>query len=237
MNKEDFIPLLEMQAIEKKLSRLNDEISKENSRFDHLNKLSLKNENKRQVAENDLLKNQADQKIHHSKLDNLSKTLKNAEIELMKVKTNEALKKAELETSRLKSEIDQLESAVLELLDQEENLICCIDETVVFDKNFKDTYDEIKNEIYNDNKKVFTEIDSLKEHYEYLKSNLPQETFNAYEQIKALKGNPLSFLSNGHCGQCKTAIDRQSLQEIESFNSLITCLTCGRILISPEVQY
>ena len=69
------------------------------------------------IYENDLLKNQADQKIHHLKLDNLSKTLKNAEIELMKVKTNEALKKAELGTSRLKSGIDQLESAVLELFE------------------------------------------------------------------------------------------------------------------------
>ena len=237
MVKEDFIPLLEIQSVEKKLQDLKQIIERENARFVPLERLKIKNEQKLQDSTSALdinLKNQKNKEIETAQL---SRSLEITNQELMNIKTEKALKKTETEIERIKKAIEATETKSLELLEEEELLNIKLEEVQIFNQNFPQTYKEIKEDIEKDNETTFKQIRSLEEHLNQLKNSMPLKVKEIYEYLKEKMPNPVTFLENNKCGSCATLQDQLSIKSIETYTEIVQCSTCRRILISKELQY
>ena len=237
MAKEDFIPLLEIQSVEKKLQSLNKIIEQENARFGPLEKLKTKNDQKFQNSTEAIERNKKLQKSTEMDTEGLYKSLNVSETELMNVKTNDALKKMEAEIGRIKKEIENNETKSLELLEEEELLNTSLEEVKTFNKNFPVTYQEIKEDIERDNKTIFNQIQSLEDHLKNLNNQLPEKVKSIYSHLKEKVSNPVTFLENNKCGHCATIQDQSSINATENFIDITQCSTCKRIIVSKSAQY
>jgi len=237
MKKEDFAPLLEIQSIELKLLKLDKLIDAEKSRLVALNKLKNNNDQKKydlikQKKENTLT---LDQK--NDLLNTTMKSLKVSKNSLMQATTNQILQNFENEISRLSNLVDEMENEIIELLETEEEIKSKLVDVSTFDKNYPHSFKEIELEIFNENKDLFNQKNSLNDHLTYLKNLIPSELAHLYEDLKSKHAQPVAFLKHNKCGYCSTFQDQFSINNIESFKEIIQCSTCQKIIISQSVQY
>jgi predicted nucleic acid-binding Zn-ribbon protein len=237
MKKEDFVPLLEIQSVERKIQNITSSIEKENHRFDQLNSLNQKNEIKiKETKERvEVIINSLED--NEKQLDQLSESLIIKEKEMMKVRTNNELIKIEVEIKKTREQINLLEESMLSLLDEEEQKKGDLDQFNIFNQNFKNSYEEIQKDIEKENYQLFNQKKSLETHLNNLYRDLPKEISDVYVTLKKKHTSPIAFLETNRCGSCKTLIDHLSIKSIESFSAIVLCPTCKKALVATSVQY
>ncbi|MCK5125913.1 MAG: hypothetical protein KAR42_06630 [candidate division Zixibacteria bacterium] len=161
--------------------------------------------------------------------------LKELQGHMMAIKTNKEYDALVSEIDKLKSDIGDLESrglVLLELIEGNENEIKGLEEKLgSVDKINSEQLTSLQTQIDSVGSKVSTKEKERTE----LAGQIGKRALSVYERIRKGKGGAaVVAVKKRACGACYKALPPQRIQEIRKGERLITCDSCGRMLIWTE---
>ncbi len=152
--------------------------------------------------------------------------------QLSEIKTNKEYKALNSEIAFLHGKISDLESVELELMDEDN----AIKAQIEADKKELDKAEQLKREKEGDLRAQIDEIESLIEKTRNARNDLartlPISLVKQYGNMIKNKGNrAVAYFIDGSCGGCGFVIRPQVRIELQLRKKVITCESCGRILL------
>ncbi|MBD3232854.1 MAG: hypothetical protein GF315_03930 [candidate division Zixibacteria bacterium] len=230
--KEELEQLLELQHIDDQLRELED------------SKVYLPD----MIAniENDLASWKKSYEEAQAKLDELNRARKHLELEIevdqselkksqeqMKaIKTNKEYDALTAQIAKMKERINEHEEKLLGVMEE-------IDQTNEEVKESKDKYEELsksnKDVLENLNKEIDSIEDKIRmkeEERKSIKGRVNSRTVSHYERVRKGKGGvAVVTVKKKSCGGCFKQLAPKMIQEVKKGERLITCDSCGRILL------
>ncbi len=198
------------------METLTTENKEKKSALENTRKELLQNKNETERLEDLLNKNQ--EKIYH-------------------VKTNKEYDAITSEIEILEKKIDEAETAALELMEREQTLTSEIEE---LEKKIAEVQERLAaNEKELNEKMAKTEAEEriLNHERDLLIAKLDRRLISQYERIRRAKeGIAIAVVDHYTCSGCFATIPAQTVLEIRKRERIIVCETCGRILITPEIE-
>jgi len=235
MHKENFLNLIEIQSILKKIETLNNKIEGEKKRVSDIENQLKFREELYATDKEALVKLGFLLKEKESNLLKAEKKLKEAKDNQKKVDSEKQAKAIDEEISSLEISKRELEDFILNHLDEQETLNNNIADFESFKSGVLKTLREIQNDVDEKIQIEFNEIKNLKQREENLISILPKNFQDIFSMTaKRLKSNSLAYIDHGKCGGCQMSIPSMICQEVESGTVLELCPSCGRILLPHQ---
>lgn len=172
-------------------------------------------------------------KLHwEGELKAFQEKLRKYQEQLYAVTSNREYDAITLEIDSMKEKADEAETQVLECLEKEEQ----ISEKV---KNLESDIEIRQEDLQNKQRELDEKIKATESKYQVwenkrkdLVSHLTKPILHQYERIRKVKGATTVVSVNKYaCGGCFSSIPPQKVVEIRSMNQIITCESCGRILV------
>lgn len=165
----------------------------------------------------------------------LTEAKKKYEEQLYSVTTNKEYDAVTLEIETAAQKIDELETAVLQLIDREEALAKErqeLEEAIAALQKELEAQSKVLNEKIEANARVEAELRSAREG---LVSKIRVDFLRRYERIRSHKdGLAVVPIVRNSCGGCYTQIPPQKSMEVRDGDKLVSCESCGRILYWQE---
>jgi len=224
--------LIELQEIDLKLDRLNDE---RGDLPDIVNNLKTKIANEEDLLnnqENTLKELKVEEKKIELELETTRTQLKKYEEQLYQVKTNKEYDAIANETESTKNIIDTNENRILEIAESVEQLESSIAE-------LKKNKQAMQKELNESNEDLQAKINESSEEENILvqernitQKSLTKQQLNTYNRIRGAKnGVAVAHCNGGICSGCFSFIPPQKVVEIKNMKNIFTCESCGRILV------
>jgi len=161
--------------------------------------------------------------------------LKTLQGQMMSIKTNKEYDALVTEIDRIKETINQLEARGFELLgimeSREKELGELDGQLGKIEKVNGEQLSSLQKQIDT----VGSKIDSKKGERDHLVKKINRRAFAVYERIRKGKGGAaVVAVKKRACGACYKALPPQRIQEIRRGDQIITCDSCGRMLIWTE---
>lgn len=160
---------------------------------------------------------------------------KKYETQLYSVKTNKEYDAITLEIETTEKEIDESETKVLVLLDEEKKLTEEISSQQMASQQLDQEVHEQEAELnllLEETKNQFAELTSMRAS---LAQGVKPNLLRTYERIlRSREDSAVVQLARGGCGGCGTRIPPQRMMEIRELKQIFYCENCGRILVWQE---
>lgn len=161
--------------------------------------------------------------------------LKELQGQMMAIKTNKEYDALVSEIDKLKDDIGQLETRGLELLEiienNEKEMSGLKEQLDSIEKVNEDQLKSLQEQIDS----VGAKIDDKQKERKELADQVGKRARLVYERIRKGKGGAVVVaVKKRACGACYKALPPQKIQEIRKGEMLITCDSCGRMLIWTE---
>ncbi|KPJ59894.1 MAG: hypothetical protein AMJ46_08955 [Latescibacteria bacterium DG_63] len=175
---------------------------------------------------------QASRRQKEREVDDFSERIKKFEFQQFEVKTNKEYQSLLHEIALLKEKRSHVEGEIIELMEQEENTSRDIKEFEGRISREEMTAAEEKRRLEEELERARREINVLEEEKESLVERLSSTVRSRYKRVAGGKGGiAIAGVRNRACGACFTNLPPQTLNEIRKGTKIITCETCGRILV------
>ena len=217
-----------------KIQNLEKEVPEEITRLnEELNELSEKlGEEEKSSEEIDTRRLDLEREVEEQRLN-----LKNFRKRKMEVHTNK-------EFLTLKSEIEHTEKKIIELEDElidvyleKEEQEKKTDEASCIYNNKKEEIEKIKESL---NKKLADSKEGLlikEDERKRIAARLQDEILlKKYDRLKESRGRGVSIIENEICPECHSTIPPQLFAEVRRGDKIITCHSCGRILLYKWIE-
>ena len=110
-------------------------------------------------------------------------------------------------------------------------------------KSSHEEFETKEQDIINERNKILAERDMHQKHMataagaleEYLK-NTDDQTVGYYRRRAARQDLPVVWMEKGACSSCHAGLTAQMQMEISQSSRLVTCQTCGRIIVAPNTE-
>ena len=166
------------------------------------------------------------------KEDKLYNVQNNKEYDAISLEIDPDAAKEELATDTRKVEIDNLESRIIQTLEQEEELKQAVAANTQEIERITQQLREHREELDEINKHTQEEENRLRDQREVVAQKIDRRYLSQYERIrKAKSGLAVARITRNSCGGCYSAIPPQRIVEIREAGRLHTCEYCGRILV------
>ncbi|MFH1699065.1 MAG: C4-type zinc ribbon domain-containing protein [Candidatus Zixiibacteriota bacterium] len=161
--------------------------------------------------------------------------LKTLQGQMMSIKTNKEYDALVTEIDRIKTDVYTMENRgieLLEIIEKNEKELVGLDEQL---KNVETTNKAQLGSLQQQIDSVGSKVEGRdKERRELIKS-INKRAMSTYERIRKGKGGAaVVAVKKRACGACYKALPPQKIQEIRKGEQLITCDSCGRMLIWTE---
>lgn len=185
---------------------------------------------KRRLQQNHNMELAVDKRLQETKI-RITKHKK----QLLSVKTNKEYAALLREISSEESKIERLEEELLGLLEEAEGIKEEEREEERTFRKMKEDYNN-KNQILNGKKEKFEkEIEERREKREVIAKELEPDLLKKYERIRESRdGLAVVPIQVETCGGCFSSIPPQVINEARIGDKILTCESCGRILIYLE---
>jgi len=163
--------------------------------------------------------------------------LRKMHVQLPQVKTNKEYTAMQHEIEQGKVNISGIEEKIL--LEMEH-----LDALALQEKEFSRQYDLLKKDLDGKRKKLLEELTMMEARLtglltqrETVVKTLPAEISSVYNRImKGRPGTAVVAVTGLSCGGCFGNLPPQTINEIKKMEKLITCETCGRILVWSQEE-
>ena len=232
---EEYIEqLLELQKLDVRLDRLRDDLQRIPAEIAIHERDKEKHREKHESVEADLREaerlrgeREAEKKENENRLVEYRKQLHD-------LKTNQEYRAMLRQIEHSERRVDELESAILELLYQEEENGELISKARKKLEKSVDRCERRKLALEEERKELEQEVAALEEERGEISSGIGQRYLRKYQQLrKAGKGRVVVGLVRGACGGCMTNVPPQSALEIKA-GKTFTCPICGRFVVWTE---
>jgi len=165
-------------------------------------------------------------------VDDFSEKIRRFEFQQFEVKTNKEYQTLLQEIALLKEKRSHLEGEIIELMEQEENSAREIKEFEGKISREEALAAEEKRKLEQQLEDAKREMKVLTEEKESLVSRLSRHVRSRYERVAGGKGGiAIVAVKNRACGACFTNLPPQTVNEIRKGLKVISCETCGRMLV------
>jgi uncharacterized protein len=180
----------------------------------------------------DRKKLEGDIQLHEQKTSKLKE-------QMLGAKNNEQYKAFQHEINFLAKEVRKAEDRILELMTESEPLDVNVKKAEVSLKEEKGTVEAEKKSARERTAADQAQIKELLGERAEASAKLPAPTLSTYERIrKKWNGLAIAEVTNGRCAACQIMLRPQHLQDLRKGEQLLTCESCGRILIyNPPVSF
>ncbi len=234
--KEDLRILLEMQALDAEIGKR--EILKKDLPAELSNLIdSVKNtEDDLTAAKDRLNENRKNQKLKEVDIQTNNKTIGKYEDQLLAIKNNKEYKALNSEINHLKEKNSKIDDEILEQMEVETKLKEELKEAEEEVKKAKAELVKNEDRLKKRINELDSEIEERKNERGELAKGLPRTLVRRYVSlIKAKDRKAVVFMENNACGGCGFKIRPQLIIEIERGNKIVSCESCGRIVVrKPE---
>jgi predicted nucleic acid-binding Zn-ribbon protein len=171
-------------------------------------------------------------------LDSATTGLRKLHTQLPQVKTNKEYTAMQHEIEQAKAKISDIEEKILLEMDH-------LDALTLQEKEFSRQYDLLKKDLDGKRKALLEELAMMEARLtglltqrETVVKTMPAEIASVYHRImQGRPGTAVVPVSGASCGGCFANLPPQFINEIKKMEKLITCETCGRILVwIPETD-
>lgn len=224
--------LLKLQNVDYDLGEL--ERSKEYipDMMEHLKKEIDEIDEKLTTTRDELQNARLEQKEIELSLSTKQERLQSLQDRMMAIKTNKEYDALVSEIDQLKNDISNLETRGLELLEiieSREEELKGLEEKV---KGIKDVNGNQIDSLQEQIDSVGGKIDSKAIERKSIVDNITKRAMSVYERIRKGKGGAaVVAVKKRACGACFKSLPPQRIQEIKIGDRIITCDSCGRMLV------
>jgi hypothetical protein len=157
------------------------------------------------------------------------------ELQQFEVKTNKEYQALLHEIALLKERRSQVEGEIIEIMEQEENSARDLKEFEGKISREETVAAEEKGKLEADLERARQELTVVDGEKSALLVKLTFPVRSRYERVSEGKGGmAVTAVRNRACGTCRTNLPPQTLNEIRKGLQVITCETCGRLLVWTE---
>ena len=168
-------------------------------------------------------------------IQDLDERLKKAEVKLSNIASNKEYRAALKEIEGLKQEKETLESTVIELMEQKDELASACDDNTKKTQEMKKQFDQDRKQILRDMKILDKDLKSLEKERARCSNATDQSFLKKYDILRNHKGGiAITPVVKGVCQACHMAIPPQEFNELIRGDKLMTCPTCARIMYWGE---
>ncbi|MBV8819948.1 MAG: hypothetical protein JO022_16410 [Acidobacteriaceae bacterium] len=174
-----------------------------------------------------------DIKVHEQKISKLKD-------QMLQAKTNEQYRAFQNEIDYAGNEIRKCEDQIIELMGQSEPLEAAVKAAEAALKEEKKAVDAEKARAMERTAADQAQLAQRRSDRAAAAGHLQPQIYTRYDRIrkKAKNGQAIAELVNGRCSGCMMALRSQFIQDLRKGGELMTCESCGRILIyNPPVSF
>lgn len=176
-----------------------------------------------------------DRRQHERELQAAQEQVKKYQGQLYSVKTNKEYDALQAEIQAQKNRISELEDAILQLISdaetEQETLETIRGETESLIERFSEERTELESRLSAVDEDVAVKMDERKR----MAMRVENPVLKVYDRIRRnLRGMTVVPLKKGACSGCFHVIPLQVIMQIRQGRRLISCESCGRILILEE---
>lgn len=159
--------------------------------------------------------------------------------QMLQAKTNEQYRAFQHEIEYLEKEIRGAEDRILELMSASEPLDVNVKKAEASLKEEKLAVEAEQKRARERTAADQAQIAQLRTERGETAKKLPADTLNTYERIrKKWNGLAIAEATSGRCAACQIMLRPQYFQDLKKSERLMTCESCGRILIyNPPVSF
>jgi uncharacterized protein len=233
---QDLASALRLQALDRKISSLENEIAVLPGQIAAIEK-KLEQHGRRLEADRaalaanlrDRKKFEGDIQIHQAKISKLRD-------QMLLAKTNEQYRAFQNEISYAEGEIRKAEDQILDLMEASERLEANVKTADVELQKQKTHVEAEKSKARERTAVSQKQLDEARTERTALSAKIPAALLTQYDRIrKKTKGLVFAEAVGGRCEACQITIRPQLLQDLRKGDQIITCESCGRILIDNPV--
>ncbi len=164
-------------------------------------------------------------------IQDLDERLKKADVKLSGISSNKEYRAALKEIEGLKQEKETLESTVIEMMEQKDELTSACDDNTQKTREMKKQFDRDRKQILRDMKILDKDLKGLEKARARSSKAADQSLLKKYNTLRDYKGGiAITPVVKGVCQTCRMAIPPQKFNELIRGDKLMTCPTCARIM-------
>lgn len=159
------------------------------------------------------------------------------EVQLAQIKTNKEYKALNDEIEFLKEKNSAIDDKLIELLDEEQTIRELLQEKKAKLESAQNELEEKADVLKKKIVKIEQDIEKTKERRKDYAKNLPVQLIKRYANLITHKNRKavVGVNSSNGCGGCGFSIRPQLLIDINKKDDLVSCESCGRIIIDEEI--
>jgi predicted nucleic acid-binding Zn-ribbon protein len=217
---------LEIESKEQALSQKNSQLGERHALDEAQNQLAA--EKQRLEA----LKRQ--QHDAEWEMDDLLSRITTAEQQLYggRITNPKELSSLQHEVTTMKAKNDQMETKVLEIIEQVEAAEKGVAAASRDFKKLEDEWHRQQQQLADDIEQLKSRLADLRQERQQLAGEIEPQALGLYEKIRQQKQPPVARVEQGICRVCRITLSASELQRVRSGNP-IQCGSCGRILFLP----
>ncbi|MFC1834196.1 zinc ribbon domain-containing protein [Thermodesulfobacteriota bacterium] len=168
-------------------------------------------------------------------LANEQEKIRRSEKRLLSIKNEKEYNALSREVKLGKKVVGELEESILELMQEAENLNKSISRKQSDYEEFEVSLNEKKAETERAGKEAQEALGSLSVERDKIAQGVERDFLKRYDTVKKGRGNPMTELIDGSCGECHMTLPAQQAIRVLKQEEMLTCPNCQRILyVKPE---
>jgi len=235
--KESLTSLVELQSIDSELEKLEAIKGDLPEQVNKLKRELQETETRHDTVKSDLEDVQKTKRQLESDLHEFADKSKKYQEQLYRVTSNREYDAITTEIDTIKTRINEVELQVIELLEKEETLNTELKSVESELTSLRENLETKEESLVKKIQETEKDVETFSKKREQVAARVNPQVLYQYERIRKGIGNTaVVAVQKYSCGGCFSAIPPQKVVEIRMMNQLILCESCGRILVSGQMQ-
>lgn len=231
--KQTLVQLYRLQQLETDLAAVERELAAGPARVAAIERTLEGAEKALAKARDDLKQAGKQHRDLESEVESIKEKISRYQTQLLEVKTNEQYRALNNEIAAERGEIDKREDQILELMERSDELSKHVDTEQARLAKEHERVDSEKQELAAANRRLAKERADIVAERDALVAAIDPGGLKLFRRVAEQRGTGLTLVNGETCAACRVRCRPQMVEEARTWQSLVQCEQCSRILYVP----